>query len=210
MSILWVFACFAALLASAGAAFALAFRGSRDEILLALARKPLGFAPRIVVVGDSLAACCPFQRLSRRPLGVLRLARGGATLTEIAGQLARVQEIGARYVIIDGGLNDILFHEAPIDRVERDFDALLSRLGEGRKAIFTLMPYVSDPARGERIATANGRMAALCAARGVAVLDLNPELSKDGARRPEMTDDGLHFSPRANDIWIAAVRRMIG
>jgi lysophospholipase L1-like esterase len=52
-------------------------------------------------------------------------------------------------------------------------------------------------------------MAALCAEHGVAVLDLNPEVSTGGVRRPEMTDDGLHFSARANEAWIAAVRRMM-
>jgi lysophospholipase L1-like esterase len=111
-------------------------------------------------------------------------------------------------VIIDGGLNDILFHDAPPEQIDNDFRALLRCLDEGATAIFTLMPYVADPSRSERIEAANRRMSALCAEHGVAVLDLNPELSTGGVRRPEMTDDGLHFSPRANAVWIAAVRRM--
>ncbi len=53
-----------------------------------------------------------------------------------------------------------------------------------------------------RIETVNRRMAALCAEHGVAVLDLKPELSTGGVCRPEMTDDGLHFSARANEAWI--------
>jgi lysophospholipase L1-like esterase len=50
-------------------------------------------------------------------------------------------------------------------------------------------------------------MAALCAEHGVAVLDLKPELSTGGVCRPEMTDDGLHFSAPANEAWITAARR---
>lgn len=196
------------LLAAKVAVFALVDRGARDAMLLSLARNQRWFAPRIIVVGDSLAACCPFGKLSWRPLGVLSLAKGGATLEEIGGQITRARGIAARYVIIDGGLNDILFHDAPREQIERDFRALLRRLDDGARAIFTLMPHVADPAYSERIEAANRRMAALCAEHGVAVLDLNPEVAAGGVRRPEMTDDGLHFSARANEAWIAAVRRM--
>ena len=95
------------------------------------------------------------------------------------------------------------------EQIEHDFRALLRRLDDGARAIFTLMPHVADPAYSEQIEAANRRMAALCAEHGVAVLDLNPEVSTGGVRRPEMTDDGLHFSARANEAWIAAVRRMM-
>ncbi len=197
------------LLAAKVAVFALVDRGARDAMLLSLARNQRWFAPRIIVVGDSLAACCPFGKLSWRPLGVLSLAKGGATLEEIGGQITRARGIAARYVNIDGGVNDILFHDAPREQIERDFRALLRRLDDGARAIFTLMPHVADPACSERIEAANRRMAALCAEHGVAVLDLNPEVAAGGVRRPEMTDDGLHFSARANEAWIAAVRRMM-
>jgi len=178
-------------------------------MLLSLARNQRWIAPRVIVVGDSLAACCPFGKLSRRPLGVLSLAKGGARLKEIGGQISRARGIAARNMIIDGGLNDILFYDAPPEQIEHDFRALLRRLDNGARAIFTLMPHVADPAYSERIDAANRRMAALCADHGVAVLDLNPEVSTGGVRRPEMTDDGLHFSTRANKAWIAAVRRMM-
>ena len=197
------------LLAAKLAVFAFIDRGARDAMLLSLARNQRWIAPRVIVVGDSLAACCPFGKLSRRPLGVLSLAKGGARLKEIGGQISRARGIAARNMIIDGGLNDILFYDAPPEQIEHDFRALLRRLDNGARAIFTLMPHVADPAYSERIDAANRRMAALCADHGVAVLDLNPEVSTGGVRRPEMTDDGLHFSTRANKAWIAAVRRMM-
>ncbi len=197
------------LLAAKLAVFAFIDRGARDAMLLSLARNQRWIAPRVIVVGDSLAACCPFGKLSRRPLGVLSLAKGGARLKEIGGQISRARGIAARNMIIDGGLNDILFYDAPPEQIEHDFRALLRRLDNGARAIFTLMPHVADPAYSERIDAANRRMAALCADHGVAVLDLNPEVSTGGVRRPEMTDDGLHFSTRANKAWIAALRRMM-
>ena len=62
----------------------------------------------IAVVGDSLAAGCPFSELSRHPLDVMNLAKGGARLAHIAAQLERAQRSRARRFIIDGGLNDLL------------------------------------------------------------------------------------------------------
>ena len=196
-------------LVATAAVFAGVNPGARDAVALSLARNQRWIAPRIIVVGDSLAACCPFGKLSRRPLGVLTLAKGGATLKEIGEQITRARGIAARYLIIDGGLNDVLFHAAPLEQIEHDFRALLRRLDDGATAIFTLMPHVADGAHGERIEAANRRMAELCAEHGVGVLDLNPELSIGGARKPEMTYDGLHFSARANEAWLAALRRMM-
>ena len=52
-------------------------------------------------------------------------------------------------------------------------------------------------------------MAELCRERGIEVLDLNPHVSLNGVRRAEMSDDGLHFTPRANAVWIAALREKL-
>ncbi len=52
-------------------------------------------------------------------------------------------------------------------------------------------------------------MAELCRERGIEVLDLNPHVSLNGVRRAEMSDDGVHFTPRANAVWIAALREKL-
>jgi hypothetical protein len=160
----------------------------------------------IAVVGDSLAAGCPFSELSRHPFDVMNLAKGGARLAHIAAQLERAQRSRARRFIIDGGLNDLLGGAAPIRDIERDFRGLLQVLDPGAPAIFTLMPYIAESAVAPRINAANAMMAELCRERGIEVLDLNPHVSLNGARRAEMSDDGLHFTPRANAVWIAALR----
>jgi hypothetical protein len=190
-------------------AFVLANGETRRALRLAMARKHRWFAPRIIVAGDSLASGCSFRPLSGRPFGVLSVAKGGATLREIAVQLADVQAIEAKWIVIDGGLNDLLTDDANIAQIERDFRLLLRRINPARKAIFTLMPHVADPAWAARINSVNERVAELCAQRGVVALDLNPELSLNGVRRPEMTDDGLHFTSRANAAWVEATRRLM-
>ena len=180
------------------------FLGAIAPVVTAVALGPA--VASIAVVGDSLAAGCPFSELSRHPLDVMNLAKGGARLAHIAGQLERAQRSGARRFIIDGGLNDLLGGAAPIRYIERDFRGLLQVLDPGTPAIFTLMPYIAESAVTPRINAANAMMAELCRERGVEVLDLNPHLSLNGARRAEMSEDGLHFTPRANAVWIAALR----
>jgi len=140
---------------------------------------------------------------------VINLAKGGARLADIAGQLERAQRNGARRFIIDGGLNDLFRAAAPIQDVERDFRRLLQVLDPDASAIFTLMPYIAQREAAPRIDAANAMMAELCRGRGIEVLDLNPRVSLNGARRAEMSDDGVHFTPRANAVWIAALREKL-
>jgi lysophospholipase L1-like esterase len=183
------------------------FLGAIAPILGAVALAPT--VASIAVVGDSLAAGCPFRTLSRHPLEVINLAKGGARLTDIAGQLERAQQIRARRFIIDGGLNDLFGAAASIRDIERDFRGVLKVLDPGAAAIFTLMPYIAQREAAPRIDAANAMMAELCRERGIEVLDLNPHVSLNGARRPEMSDDGVHFTSRANAVWIAALREKL-
>ncbi len=194
---------------AASMAYAIANGMTRRRLRLALARKSRLFSPRVIVAGDSLAACCDFRPLARRPFGVLSVAKGGATLREIAGQLSLTKGIKARSTIVDGGLNDLLAHEASPEQIARDFRLLASQLARGGEAIFTLMPHVADRAHADRIDEANALIAAICRENGVAVIDLNPRVSVDGVRKAEMTDDGLHFTPGANALWIDALRKVV-
>jgi lysophospholipase L1-like esterase len=194
----------------AAAGFCLTDGGVRLAVQFALARR-IGFvfAPKVIVVGDSLAAGCPWRKLYRRPFATLNLAAGGATIKEIAGQIYRARDIRAPWLLVDGGLNDLLFDSANAEQIECDYSALFRRIGPNRRVIVTLMPHVVDPAQTVRIDDANCRLLQLCAARGYEVIDLNPMISKDGVRAPDMTPDGLHFSSKAEQLWRDAVRSVI-
>ena len=60
-----------------------------------------------------------------------------------------------------------------------------------------------------RIDRANAVLAELYGKHSVVVQDLNPIATRVRARLPHMTDDGLHFTPRANALWIAALRPLL-
>ncbi|CAN2534416.1 hypothetical+protein [Methylocapsa aurea] len=193
-----------------GALIVLADSGARRAFRIALHRRVARLRPpRVAIVGDSLAAQCDWRSLGSRSFDVLRLALGGATLKDIGAQIVEARMMGARCFVIDGGLNDLLFDAAPLAQIEHDFRALLRRLPEDARSVLMLAPHVADPAQAPRIDAANRLMRGLAEARGLAVVDLQPRLSDGGARRPEMTDDGLHFSPLAATVWVEAARESL-
>jgi lysophospholipase L1-like esterase len=188
------------------AGFCLTDGSIRLALQFALAKRIGGvFAPVLIVAGDSLAASCPFAKLFRSPFAVLNLATGGATIMEIAGQINRARDIRAEWLLIDGGLNDLLFDDAAPQQTEADFRALFRRISENCEVIVTLMPYVADPAQTTRIEAANLKLSRLCAERGYRVIDLNPLIARNGVRKADMSYDGLHFSPKAEQLWLHAV-----
>lgn len=192
-------------------AFLLSDGGVRREVHFMLARRAGGvFRPRLIVAGDSLAAGCPWRLLDRRPFAVLNLAEGGATLKQIAGQVHRARQFEDARLLIDGGLNDLLFDRAPLDQFEFDCRALFSRIGAHRQIIFTLMPFTDDDGVSDMIEAANARLVRHCAERGFDPLDINEAVSQGRRRKPEMTNDGLHFTRAAERMWIEAVRERLG
>jgi len=144
-----------------------------------------------------------------RPLVTLNLARGGARLADVAAQLRDAPRRAELRYVIDGGLNDLLGTGASTFAIAVDFRAVLDALPSPPRTVFTLMPHVSDRAEAPRIDAANAAMVELCREYSVSVLDLNPIVSRDGARLPEMTDDGLHFTSNANALWIEALKPIL-
>lgn len=177
---------------------------------LVLARRLGGvFRPRLIVVGDSLAAGCPWSNLHRSPFAVLNLAEGGATLKQVAGQVYRVRGLPGARLLMNGGLNDLLFDRASIEQFGTDCQALFRRIDSHERVLFTLMPFTANPADAGRIETANAIVSRLCADCNIVVLDINTAVSSNRIRKPEMTDDGLHFTRAAEQIWIQTVREAL-
>jgi len=200
-----------AVLLSGIGAFFVTDGGVRRAAHLLLARRPGGvFRPRLVVIGDSLAAGRLWSKLQSRPFAVLNLAEGGATLQQIAGQAYRARDFQDARLLVNGGLNDLLFDEANPQKFVDDCRALFRRLGSHERIIFTLMPFTADPGNAEKITAMNGIIAGLCERHGVGVLDLNEDISLNGVRKSEMTDDGLHFTRAAELLWIERIREMLG
>jgi lysophospholipase L1-like esterase len=159
------------------------------------------------VVGDSLAAECPWKwSFGLSPVAVANSAAPGADIRGITHQIELAHDLRPQVMLISGGINDIINNEAPVNAIRYDFGLLLRRLGKEQKSIITLIPYISDRNFTERITAANEAIAELSSKRGILVLDINPLLSADGVRWPEMTRHGIHLSGLACRTWIAAVK----
>jgi lysophospholipase L1-like esterase len=160
-----------------------------------------------VVVGDSLAALCPWKwSFGISPLAVANLAARGSDIRGMIHQIDLADQFRPQVILISGGLNDLISYEAPLDAIRHDFALLLRHLRKEQKSVVTLMPYISDANFADRITAANEVIAELSWQRGMPVIDINSSLSVDGVRRPEMTTDGIHFSALACRTWIAVVK----
>jgi lysophospholipase L1-like esterase len=160
-----------------------------------------------VVVGDSLAALCPWKwSFGLSPVAVANLAVSGSDIRGMIHQIDLADQFRPQVILLSGGLNDLISYEAPLDAIRHDFALLLRHLRKEQKSVVTLMPYISDPNFADRITAANEVIAEMSLQRGIPVVDINSSLSVDGVRRPEMTTDGIHLSALACRTWIAAVK----
>jgi lysophospholipase L1-like esterase len=160
-----------------------------------------------VVVGDSLAALCPWKwSFGVSPVAVANLAVSGSDIRGMIHQIDLANQFRPQVILVSGGLNDLISYEAPLDAIRYDFALLLRHLRKEQKTLLTLMPYISHPNFADRITAANEVIAEMSLQRGIPVVDINPSLSVDGVRRPEMTTDGIHLSALACRTWIAVVK----
>ena len=160
-----------------------------------------------VVVGDSLAALCPWKwSFGLSPVAVANLAVSGSDIRGIIHQIDLSDQFRPQVILISGGLNDLISYEASLDAIRHDFALLLRQLRKEQKSVVTLMPYISDANFADRITAANEVIAEMSLQRGIPVVDINSFLSVDGVRRPEMTTDGIHLSALACRTWIAVVK----
>jgi lysophospholipase L1-like esterase len=160
-----------------------------------------------VVVGDSLAALCPWKwSFGLNPVAVANLAVSGSDIRDMTHQIDLADQFRPQVMLISGGLNDLISYEAPLDAIRHDFALLLRHLRKEQKSVVTLVPYISNANLADRITAANEVIAELSLQRGIPVVDINSSLSVDGVRRPEMTTDGIHLSALACRTWIAVVK----
>ena len=183
----------------------------RSDYVMTVYRKLAWLWPQeYALVGDSLALDCPWPRAFGKPGSTIVLAQGGKGIRESAQQIVLSRSLRTKYVFIAVGINDILFVHAPADQIARDFNYLLDTLDAPQAALVSLIPYVADGALAPNIDAANAVIAGLAGQRGIPVVDLNAVLaSKDGVRNSEMTYDGVHFSRRACELWIDAVKAQV-
>ena len=181
----------------------------RSAYVFTIERKiALIWPPEYAFVGDSLTTGCNW-RWELGKLSVINLGGGGTEIRDITRQMNQALALKANIILIEGGINDVIFGSASIERIGRDFEFLLQQLPVGQKAAITLIPFVSSRSLANRIEAANSTIRLLVEARQLPIIDLNDKLASGGVRRNEMTSDGVHFTHRACQIWADQIRATV-
>ncbi len=164
----------------------------------------------VAMVGDSLTAqgewgeLLPGVRVHNRGIGF-------DTVRGVAGRLDQICRGRYRYVFVMIGINDVLRGTSG-ERFAQEYQNVLRRLRECSGAVVAqsiIMPATVDADR-KLAADYNRRIATIAAQLGLAVLDLNPVLARDGKLRASLTSDGIHLMGDAYTVWGRRVAAIVG
>lgn len=169
--------------------------------------------PDIIFVGDSLMAGGRnwFRLLGLDAFRSINFAQSGATTFQIEKQIERALTFKPKYIIINGGTNDLLGpYDFDIGEVLNEFKRILKMFEKTSVTpIVTLVPYTNDININHEIEHLNEAITLLALENDVHTIDLNLNIAPSGLILPEFTTDGIHLSSSAYDIWAMGIKKYI-
>lgn len=178
-----------------------------------------------VFVGDSLTEGLPLARLfpdvPTLNRGIISDGLRGAepAVPGLPGRLREsVFDCQPRAVFLLIGTNDMPHVDKPLEFFEERYRAVVEEIRakapEATLVLTTLPPtgerYRRHAAFNPRARAFNVFLRNLAREQNLPLVDLEPVLSgPDGLLRPELTGDGLHLTPHAQELWAQAVREAI-
>lgn len=165
--------------------------------------------PTFVMLGDSLTEKGqPWSlRLGLDPLAAISLARGGATIYQIAGSTDEVRKYHPRYIHILGGSNDLLLGDRDEKAFVRRYSKMLDQLPKDATILVTMIPPTKYAEESARTRLFNAALLPVLRMRGVHIIDPWPQMTRGGIIDPAYTTDGVHLSEAAYKLWEAAITR---
>jgi lysophospholipase L1-like esterase len=158
--------------------------------------------PRFVFVGDSLTAQGNWGwMLARNPFSAINLAESGASINEVAAQVAKARPYHADFLLMMAGTNDLLTYHHTLEQIICNYGFLLEKARTKQRLIVTLIPYTSFVEHRDIIRAANSEIRRLLERIDVDIIDLNNYFSTNGILDKGVTTDGVHFNRRAYHIW---------
>ena len=168
---------------------------------LDLFRRTSGTAD-VVMLGDSIIDWGTWHELLPDWQVINRGIPGDTT----SGVLARLDEVlgrKPRRVFVMIGTNDISAGLTN-DKISANIESILSQIQNGGSAPVLQSILYRGRAHDDlnaRIAALNSDLAAFCAKRGIAYLDVNRVLAPAGYMPDALTHDGLHLAGEAYLVW---------
>ncbi len=192
----------------------------RDDI----ANLPSGTTGTIVMLGDSLTEQFFRQKQMSAEINGLTVVNQGisgdqidrpTSGTGVTHRIELVAEAKPAVVFVMIGTNDFWGGREEPDEVIPQYTKMFRMLKEAApKARFvwqSLLPASGDKAHlNSKIDELNAHIASLAAEAGDVYVDLHPELEDaNGELRAEFTNDGVHLTPAAYQVWLKVIREQM-
>ena len=160
----------------------------------------------VVFTGDSLVERCSWEEIYP-DLEVKNRAIGGDTIGGLLARIPTIMRTQPKKVFISVGINDVLF-QREVEEMAALYARLLDTFSEYDCRIYvqSILPVSGTLGDAERIngdsMALNGRIAEICAERGITFIDLWPEFAnEDSYLRTEYHYDGVHVNAAAYKRW---------
>jgi lysophospholipase L1-like esterase len=165
--------------------------------------------PTFALIGDSITAGGGVWgwRLADEPLGAINFASSGLTLQQIAGLSDKALSLHPRYLLIEGGINDILLDHDP-SRWAVGLENIARNAARANARIVLTLPLptaIAEDNAGMLVIRDRLRHefpAAIC-------VDATRALAPTGLLRPEYTVDGVHLTEAGYRVWATQIRASI-
>ncbi|MDR2349023.1 MAG: GDSL-type esterase/lipase family protein [Deltaproteobacteria bacterium] len=166
----------------------------------------------IAMLGDSLTEYNVWTSIAPDD-EVVNLGLGGDTAAALVFRLNRVALANPDLVFLQIGINDLCQGRSP-GELARNHARVWKKLRDGipglRLAVQTLAPVreekffrKTDSPTNALVREANALLAEAARKSGTELLDIfGPLGGEDGKLSDDMTDDGLHLTPKAYETWM--------
>ncbi|MDR2353756.1 MAG: GDSL-type esterase/lipase family protein [Deltaproteobacteria bacterium] len=172
----------------------------------------------IVMLGDSLTEFSTWDRVSPQA-NVKNQGRSGDTTHAVLFRLNQTVHAHPDLIFLQVGINDLSQGRLPQDVLEtqkRIWRELENRVPQARLVVCSLVPInVSlfnwpSPLKNDRITETNTLLAKEAKAANLDFVDLfSPMVSVSGSLPESLTEDGLHLTAPAYDIWVETLQNYL-
>lgn len=164
--------------------------------------KPLKY----VFIGDSITKAGNNWgwELERNPAISKNLAVNGYTTKQIRAKLSEALGYNPRYIFILAGTNDSRNKNITVEQTINEYELLLDTFtGHNSQPVITLVPLQSQSfeSANVKVKQINQALSQIANERQIALIDLNPVVAPDGYLLAQYSNDGVHFTEAAYQVW---------
>lgn len=171
--------------------------------------KPAATQP-IIFLGDSHLAMVQWHEFMACPAMLNRGINGDGT-EGVLRRLPGILELKPRQVVLMIGINDLAGKGRQASATLQTYTEIVNQLKAANipVVLHKVLPIRYQPAFNEAINELNTGIIALGSTTGYPVIDLYPQLVKDGTLAAELTYDGLHLNAAAYQIWKSELQKVV-